>query len=113
MYRIIKTYFVCVCLCVHTRSCCSRDLKPVILLENKSSQPLHEESGIMHITTADSSRWELQAMLKCCKCFFFFLQFLALLLTFIMMSQILNAQFLRKLKFQGGKISPQHLHFEN
>lgn len=72
MYRIIKTYFVCVCLCVHTRSCCSRDLKPVILLENKSSQPLHEESGIMHITTADSSRWELQAMLKCCKCFFFF-----------------------------------------
>lgn len=39
----------------------------IILLENRSSQPFHEEMRIMHITTADSSRWELRAMPKSCK----------------------------------------------
>lgn len=97
-------------MCAHTCTCCRHALKPIILLENKTSQPLHEETGVTHITTADSSRWELQATPKCCKNFF---ELSASRLPFIMMLRMSNAWFLRKLKFPGGEISPQHLHFES
>lgn len=48
----------------------SHVLKLIILLENINSQLLHEEMRVRHITTADSSRWELQAMPEGCKSFF-------------------------------------------
>lgn len=110
IYIINPPYSACMYLCAHTCTCCSRALKPVILLENETSQPLHEETGITHITTADSSRCELQPMPKCCKNSF---ELLASCLPLIMMLQMSNAQFLRKVKFPGWEISPRHLHFES
>lgn len=99
------------CLCVYTCTCCSHTLKPIVLPDDKTSQPLHKETGLMHITTADISRWELQATPKRGKIFFF--ELLASLSPFIMMLWMSPAQFLRKLKFPGGEISCWHLHLES